>query len=181
MRVTVNDASEDRVDEVIRKAEEICGGNITSTDNQYRFQHSEENTPVVAIGVIVMIQMLLNVVVVLLVIRLLLKTVFIKREKEFGIKKAIGFTSGQLRIQLSLSLMPVTVIAAVLGSVLGYFMINPVFTLVLGGYGLKKADLITKPVLMLPTELAVIVFVFILSYVMSKKMKKVSAYKLIQE
>ena len=77
--------------------------------------------------------------------------------------------------------MPVTVIAAVLGSVLGYFMINPVFTLVLGGYGLKKADLITKPVLMLPTELAVIVFVFILSYVMSKKMKKVSAYKLIQE
>ena len=181
VRVTVNDASEDRVDEVIRKAEEICGGNITSTDNQYRFQHSEENTPVVAIGVIVMIQMLLNVVVVLLVIRLLLKTVFIKREKEFGIKKAIGFTSGQLRIQLSLSLMPVTVIAAVLGSVLGYFMINPVFTLVLGGYGLKKADLITKPVLMLPTELAVIVFVFILSYVMSKKMKKVSAYKLIQE
>lgn len=181
VRVTVNDASEDRVDEVIRKAQEICGGNITSTDNQYRFQHSEENTPVVAIGVIVMIQMLLNVVVVLLVIRLLLKTVFIKREKEFGIKKAIGFTSGQLRIQLSLSLMPVTVIAAVLGSVLGYFMINPVFTLVLGGYGLKKADLITKPVLMLPTALAVIVFVFILSYVMSKKMKKVSAYRLISE
>lgn len=181
VRVTVNDASEDKVDEVIRKAEELCGGNITSTDNQYRFQHSEENTPVVAIGVIVMIQMLLNVVVVLLVIRLLLKTVFIKREKEFGIKKAIGFTSGQLRIQLSLSLMPVTVIAAMLGSVLGYFMINPVFTLVLGGYGLKKADLITQPVLMLPTALAVIVFVFIFSYVMSKKMKKVSAYRLIQE
>ena len=181
VRVTVRDASESRVDEVIRKAEALGDDNITSTDNQYRFQHSEENTPVFAIGVIVMIQMLLNVVVVLLVIRLLLKTVFIKREKEFGIKKAIGFTSGQLRVQLSLSLMPVTAAAAVLGSVLGHFMINPVFTLVLGGYGLKKADLITKPVLMIPTALGVIAFVFVLSYVMSNKMKKVSAYKLISE
>ena len=111
VRVRVEDASEERVDEVIRKAEALGDDNITSTDNQYRFQHSEENTPVFAIGVIVMIQMLLNVVVVLLVIRLLLKTVFIKREKEFGIKKALGFTSGQLRVQLSLSLMPVTAAA----------------------------------------------------------------------
>ncbi|WP_080770573.1 ABC transporter permease [Ruminococcus flavefaciens] len=47
-------------------------------------------------------------------------------------KKAVGFTSTQLRCQLSLSLMPTTIIAAVSGSVLGYLLLNPLFTLILG-------------------------------------------------
>jgi len=124
---------------------------------------------------------LLSVATVLLVIRLLLKTVFIKKEREFGIKKAIGFTSTQLRYQLSLSLMPTTITASVCGAVLGYFLLNPLFTLILGRYGIKNADLLLQPVLILITAAAIAVMVFAFSFIMSGKMKKLSAYRLIQE
>lgn len=93
----------------------------------------------------------------------------------------MGFTSTQLRYQLSLSLVPTTLIASVTGSIMGYFLINPFFTKVLYGYGIRSAVLIIKPVLCVLTITAVTVLVFAFSFIMSGRMKKMSAYKLIQE
>ena len=124
---------------------------------------------------------LLSVATVLFVIRLLLKTMFIKKEREFGIKKAVGFTSTQLRYQLALSLMPTTIAAAVSGSLLGYFILNPLFTLILSGYGIRDANLLLQPLVIPITAFAVTIMVFVFCFLMSGKMKRVSAYKLIQE
>ena len=128
-----------------------------------------------------LIMIMLGMATVILVIRLLMKTVFIKREKEFGIKKAVGFTSTQLRYQLSLSLMPTSLLAAAAGAAAGYFLVNPLFTVVLGSYGIRDADLIVKPFVSVITAAAVAVMMFAFSFVMSGRMKKLSAYKLIQE
>ena len=124
---------------------------------------------------------ILSVATVLLVIRLLLKAVFIRKEREFGIKKAVGFTSTQLRYQLSLSLMPTTIIAAITGSVAGYILLNPLFTLILGGYGIRNANLLLQPLLIPITAISVTLLVFAFSFIMSGRMKKLSVYKLIQE
>ena len=179
LRVRMHDATAEKVDEVLGRIEEL--GCTTETENYYRQQRSTENTPVFAVSFIVVLMILLSIATVLLVIRLLLKTVFIKKEREFGIKKAVGFTSTQLRYQLSLSLMPTTVTAAVLGSLLGYFLLNPLFTLILGGYGVKNADLLLQPMMIVISAAAVTAMVFVFSFVMSGRMKKLSAYKLIQE
>ena len=181
IRVKIDDADNEKVDEILRQGKELCGSDITGVDNYFRFQHSEENTPVFAVGLVVLILVFLNITTILLVIRLLLKTVFVKREKEFGIKKAVGFTSTQLRYQLSLSLLPTTLTASVCGSAAGYFGIDPMFALVLSGYGIKSSDLIIKPELMILPVIAVTILVFGFSFIMSGKMKKLSAYKLIQE
>lgn len=180
IRVRIKDATSERVEEVLKSMEEL-DDNIQSTENYYRYQRSNENTPVYAVGFIVMILIFLNIATVLLVIRLLLKTVFVKSEKEFGIKKAVGFTSSQLRYQLSLSLLPTTILAAVTGAISGYILTNPMFGLVLGGYGVRNSDLIIKPYLMILPIAAVTILVFVFSFIMSGKMKKLSAYKLIQE
>ncbi|MCR5632997.1 MAG: ABC transporter permease [Eubacterium sp.] len=181
IRVSVKDADGEKVDEVLRKGEELGDSNITETENNYRYQHSKENAPVFAISFIVFLLIVVNVVIILLVIRLLLKSIFVKREKEFGIKKALGFTSTQLRVQLSLSLIPATAIAATVGAVVGYFFINPLFGFVLGGFGIKSSHLIVRPELVAGPAIAVVIMVFIFSFVMSGRMKRISAYKLIQE
>ena len=180
-RVRVENASEERVDEVISRIEALNDDTVNKLSNNYKELRSKENTPVFAVSFMVLVMIVLSVATVLLVIRLLLKTVFIKKEREFGIKKAIGFTSNQLRYQLSLSLMPTTVIASVFGSVLGYFLLDPMFTLILGGYGIKNSDLILKPVIMAITAVSVTLIVFASSFIMSGRMKKLSAYKLMQE
>ncbi|WP_297957872.1 ABC transporter permease [uncultured Ruminococcus sp.] len=181
LRVRVDDADAGKVDEVLERIDALGDSAVAGTRNDFRRQRSKDNMPVFAVSFIVMIMILLSIATVVLVIRLLLKTVFIKKEKEFGIKKAVGFTSTQLRYQLSLSLMPTTVLAAAAGSVLGYFMMNPLFTLILSGYGVMNADLITKPLLIIVSAAAVTLLVFVFSFVMSGKMKKISAYRLIQE
>ena len=115
------------------------------------------------------------------VFKLLLKTIFIRREKEFGIKKAVGFTSRQLRVQLALSLFPVSLIAAGVGAVLGFFLVNPLISVVLGGFGVASADFLIYPSLIVLTMVLVVLLIFGMTYLMSGRMKRVSAYDLIQE
>jgi len=181
LRARVTDATAEKVDKVLCTIEglEDCG--VSETQNYYRYIRSNENAPVYAVGFIVLIMILLSVATVLFVIRLLLKTMFIKKEREFGIKKAVGFTSTQLRYQLALSLMPTTIAAAVSGSLLGYFILNPLFTLILSGYGIRDANLLLQPLVIPITAFAVTIMVFVFCFLMSGKMKRVSAYKLIQE
>ncbi len=117
IRVRVTDVTDKRVEEVLGRIDSLDDDAITETKYYYREQRSSENVPVYAVGFIVLIMIILSIATVLLVIRFLLKAVFIRKEREFGIKKAVGFTSTQLRYQLSLSLMPTTIIAAITGSV----------------------------------------------------------------
>ncbi len=177
IRLNVENADIDKVNSVLKDIEALNYSNIKGTENQFQFQRSKENTPIYAVGLMVLLLVVLNVFVVLLVVRLLLKTVFVKREKEFGIKKALGFTSLQLRYQLSLSLIPSTLLAATLGAIAGFFYSNPLLAAVLSNYGLKVSRLIIHPDFMIVPATAVPVLVFIFSFIMSGRMKRISAFK----
>ena len=181
VRVRINDATEANVDKFLEDAKDLLGDNCTSTENYYHTQRSTDNVPVFAVSLVILILICLNIFTVLIVIRLLLKTVFIKREKEFGIKKAVGFTSGQLRIQLALSLIPVSIAGSVLGGMCACLTTNRLFDLIFSSYGIKNSDLLINPVVVPVTLLIVTVLVFIVSFVMSGRMRKVSAYQLISE
>ena len=181
IRVRIEDPSDASVDEFLERAKTLLGDNCTSTENYYHYQRSTDNVPVFAVALVVLVLVVLNIITVAIVIRLLLKTVFIKREKEFGIKKAVGFTSRQLRVQLALSLVPVTIIGSVLGAVLSCFTTNRLFDLVFGSYGIRNSDLTVNPLVIPVTILIVTLMVFVISFVMTGKMKKISAYKLISE
>lgn len=181
IRVRVKDADVKTVDEFNERVQAELGDKVTGTENHFEQTRSSENVPVYAVGFVVIIIALMNIIVVMVVIRLLLKSVFVKKEKEFGIKKAVGFTSRQLRLQLALSLVPTCIIAALFGAMLGHFLINPLFELVFRSFGIMKADLIMKPVLISLSVAAVSILVFVSSYLLSGRMKCVSAYNLIQE
>ncbi len=181
IRVRLRKPDNESVDRVLEQGRELCGDQIVNTENQFKYQHSDENTPVLAIGFVVAFLVVLNIATMILVIRLLLKTVFVKREREFGIKKAVGFTSSQLRYQLALSLIPTALIASAAGALAGYFLVNPLFGLVLHGYGIKNSDLIVKASLMVIPVVAITSMIFLLCYLMSGRMKRLSAYGLIQE
>ena len=181
IRVRLNDPSEEKVDDFLERAETELGEKCTATENYYRHQRSKDNMPVYAVGFVITILIVLNIVTVIVVIRILLKTIFIKREKEFGIKKAVGFTSRQLRLQLAMSLIPVTLIAAVIGSVMGNVLTNPLFNLIFKSFGVENSDLLIRGMLIPITVIFVTLLIFLVTFVMSGRMKRVSAYNLIQE
>ena len=181
IRFRMDDPSVENVDRALSDMEVLLGEECTTTGNVYDEVHSGKGTEISAVSLIVMIMVALNVAIILLVVKILLKTLFIKKEKEFGIKKAVGFTSRQLKLQLSLSLLPVTLIASILGALLGFVLVNPLMTAILSGFGMHKIDFIVFPVLILLTIALIGVLVFAMTYVMSGSIKKVSAYELISE
>ena len=134
-----------------------------------------------AATLLILLLIFVNIGIIFLVIKLLLKTVFIRKEKEFGIKKAVGFTSRQLRLQLALSLFPVSFIASIGGAILGFLLVNPLLSAVLSGFGIASADFLLVPALIFITVAVVGVLVFGMTYLMSGRMKKISAYQLMQE
>ncbi|MCR5275166.1 MAG: ABC transporter permease [Clostridiales bacterium] len=181
LRFRMEDPSVENVDRALSDIKALLGEECTTTGNVYDEVHSGKGTEISAVSLIVMVMVGLNVAIILLVVKILLKTLFIKKEKEFGIKKAVGFTSRQLKLQLSLSLLPVTLIASVLGALLGFVLVNPLMTAILSGFGMHKIDFIVFPVLILLTIVLIGVLVFAMTYVMSGSIKKVSAYELISE
>ena len=181
IRVRIEKPSDASVGEFLERAEALLGDNCTSTENYYHTQRSTDNVPVFAVALVILVLIVLNIFTVAIVIRLLLKTVFIKREKEFGIKKAVGFTSRQLRVQLALSLLPVSIIGSVLGAISACLTTNSLFDLIFNSYGIKNSDLTVNPVVIPVTLLIVTLMVFVISFVMTGRMKKISAYQLISE
>ena len=181
VRIRLTDAGDAAVDEALAQAKNLLGDVCTGVDNVYRYQRSTDNLTMFAALMLILLLILVNVAIIYLVIKLLLKTIFIRREKEFGIKKAVGFTSRQLRVQLALSLFPVSLIAAGVGAVLGFFLVNPLISVVLGGFGVASADFLIYPSLIVLTMVLVVLLIFGMTYLMSGRMKRVSAYDLIQE
>ncbi len=180
-RIRVDKPDAEKVDEVLRRVKEGLGDRVGNVENYYRFQRSMDNVPVLAVTVIVSFLAALSVIIVALVMTLLLQNIFVRREKEFGIKKAVGFTSGQLRLQLSLSLSVILLAAAVSGALMGYFLINPLVTWIFWSYGIKKARLLVCWSAGLVTILGMVILGGGISFLLARRMKKLSAYDLIQE
>ncbi len=80
-----------------------------------------------------------------------------------------------------MSLMPVTILASVIGAIVGFFLVNPLLTVILSGFGVEKVDFLVFPMLILLTIAVIGAIVFAMTYVMSRGIKRVSAYELISE
>ncbi|MBO4927839.1 MAG: FtsX-like permease family protein [Clostridiales bacterium] len=181
IRFRVSDPSVGSVDRALSDIKALLGSKCSATGNWYDEVHSGRGTEISAVSLVVMIMVALNVAIILLVIKILLKTIFIKKEKEFGIKKAVGFTSKQLKLQLSLSLLPVTLAASVIGAAAGYVLVNPLLEVILSGFGVEKVSFLIFPVLILITVAVIGILIFSMTYVMSGSIRRVSAYELISE
>ena len=134
-----------------------------------------------AVFAVMLMVLTITVLVVVMILYLVIKTMIIKRKKEFGVMKAIGYSTIQLMNQISISFLPVIITGVAIGGVLGHYFTNPMLSVLLSSVGVKRLDFIIH----LPTILMICVGIFILAYIVSmlvsRRIKKISAYGLITE
>ncbi len=122
-----------------------------------------------------------TVIVVILVLYMVIKSTIVRRKRELGIEKAIGFTTFQLMNHIALALIPVVVVGVIIGAIGGYFSFNPIFIVFARSQGIVQVKL---PI---PLDWTVIVCVvlIVVSYVVSMliawRIRKISAYSLVRE
>ena len=125
--------------------------------------------------------LIITLLVVTLVLYFMISSSVIRRKKELGIQKAIGFTTFQLMNQMSIIFALPVVIGAAIGSIAGAFGTNPMMSVVMRSAGVMKAGFIVSPPLVVLFGAGTVVFSYALSLLITWRIRKISAYALVTE
>lgn len=124
---------------------------------------------------------IISVLMIWLILYLIINTMLIKKKRDFGIQKTLGFTTRQLILQNVTSVIPVVGIGALIGCVMGYFLINPFISLIFTNIGICKTNLAVTPLMCIGIFTAVIAAGTFIAVMLSRKIRKISPYTLITE
>ncbi len=126
------------------------------------------------VTIIVVAILILSALIIAFVLYLLTRTTLNNKMRDYGILKAIGFTTKQLILQTSLSFMPAVVLSTVLGLVLSSVIINPLTALFLSGIGIVKCTFNIPIAFNVVAGFGLIAASFALACLMSLRIRKIS-------
>lgn len=124
--------------------------------------------------IIVIAVLVLSMVVITFVLYLLVRTMLGNKKRDYGILKALGFTTGQLILQTALSFMPAVVLSAVVGVSACGFLINPLTAVFLRNIGIVKCTFNVPVGFNILAGLGLIVFTFLIACLLSLRIRKIA-------
>lgn len=122
--------------------------------------------------VIVAAILALGLIIILLVLYLLVRTMLNNKKRDFGILKALGFTTKQLILQTALSFMPAVICSVILGIMGCSLVINPLTALFLNGIGIVKCTFTVPTGFNILAGAGIILFTFGVTCLLSLKIRK---------
>jgi putative ABC transport system permease protein len=119
--------------------------------------------------------------VIALMLHLVIKSMLLRRRRDWGVLRALGFTNRQKTRQISLEYLPVVVMGLAAGTVIGYVAFPVLFGAVMRTTGVYKA--FTSPSLGAATAVAagLAAFAYLLATVVASRVRHISVVALISE
>ncbi|MBP5493318.1 MAG: ABC transporter permease [Clostridiales bacterium] len=117
--------------------------------------------------------------VILLVLFLLIRSLIFSKRKDYGIYKAIGYTSRSLIFQTAGSFMPAIILSVIVFSVVSYVMANPYMELIMINFGLMKCTFSIPIPGVIIIGASMIILSFLFAVFESRRIKKVEPYKML--
>jgi len=181
INITVENSDPVKTKKVVESIEDTFGGRLRYYMDYCTALEDGSDPTVILARVICIILVIVSLAVIWLTMMLLIKTIIIKSQKELGIKKALGFTSEQLRTELSLSMMPAITLGIGTGAVVGILNSNSFLTVLLSAYGVSESNMEASPWMMITVIVFGLIVSYFMVYALSRRIKKISAYSLITE
>lgn len=134
-----------------------------------------------------MVQMLVCMIavimlnVIILTLYLVLKTSILRKRRELGIQKALGFTTQQLILQNALCFLPTIFISTIIGSGIAYATTNSILSMLFSSFGIMKVNFHISILMILILMLAITIFGFLVCVLVSMRIRKISPYTLMSE
>ena len=166
---------------IVESVQNMYGDKINGFGNILESLSTGEDPVILIASLMVGVMVVICVLVIMLSLNLLVKTQIIKKQQEIGIKKALGFSSGQLRIELILSMLPQIFVGAVVGSVLGGMWSNSILAGLLSSIGIMKSSMTMFTWMPVVSVIFGLVVSTVFIWIMSSRIKRISAYSLITE
>jgi putative ABC transport system permease protein len=119
--------------------------------------------------------------VIVLVLYFVISSSVIRRRRELGIQKAMGYTTINLMNQISIGFLFPLILGIAAGCVLGAFASNPLIALQMSMMGIMKTNFIADPVWITATGVGMAVLSYAASMFITWRIRKISAYALVTE
>jgi putative ABC transport system permease protein len=157
------------------------GDRISLTTNMDHLKSSQLGVYSSIVAIFNSIILAVTVLLVIMILYLIIKAMIIRRKKELGIQKAIGYTTFQLMTQTAISYFPVILFGTVVGSVLGCLYINPMLAVLFRGIGVMKVNFEVPALWIGFMCIGIGVVAYTVSMLVSWRIRKITPYNLIVE
>ena len=154
--------------------------NVSVTDSE-KSAKSIMNGVILAMTAICAIFVVITVFVVVMVELLLVKSKIIRERSNLGLSKALGFTTGQLIMQIMFMNLPVIVIGAICGCILSSYLMEPLVVVCLSFSGIAKCPFTVNGQWMVITVVGIVVVALVSSFLSSIKIRKIEPVKMLVE
>ena len=169
----------EEVNRIIEECEDKYGSHIISTMNFFKMIGGAMTT-FQGISVMMLIIMCsISVAVIALILYLLIKSLVYHKRKDYGIYKALGYTSGSLMLQTALSFMPAVIASAIVFSIVSYNVANPYISLFMRSFGLMKCDFVIPVPGVVAIGAGLTVVSFLLALLQTRRIRKIEAYNML--
>ncbi|MCR5324273.1 MAG: ABC transporter permease [Lachnospiraceae bacterium] len=121
----------------------------------------------------------ISAAVILLVLYLLIKSFLYGKKRDYGICKAIGYTSNDLILQTALSFMPPIVFSVIVCGAISYFAANPYMNIMMASFGIVKASFDIPILGLLIIGAGVVIVSFLFAVFEARRIKKMEAYRIL--
>lgn len=116
-----------------------------------------------------------------MVVMLLIRTKVIRERKNYGVYKALGFTTKQLMAQTVMSNLPLIVIGALFGIVGSVCLTEYLVVIFLSFAGIRSCNMIVNPIWLVFTFVGITVIALIVAICFSLRIRKVEPAKMLMD
>lgn len=152
--------------------------NLTIRDSEKVIENAMSSISI-AMNLICLVFVAITVFVVCLVVMLLVKTKVAQEKRNYGIYKALGFTTKQLVLQMVCSNLPIMILGAMIGTFGSVYLTDSLVIGCLSFFGIKACDMEINPVWLLVTVVGITVVAFVVTVCCSMKIKKIEPAKML--
>lgn len=154
---------------------------IVSVSNASKETESMQRMYSSLITIVAIALFIITVLIVLLILYVILRSMITSLKTDFGIYKAMGFTSRQLIIQTVGSITPVVLLGALLSSALGIVYLPAMFDGIFGVIGAIKNNFEIPLYMLLIMAVILTVLNVMIGVILCRPIKRITAYSLIKE
>ncbi|MEE3467194.1 MAG: ABC transporter permease [Eubacterium sp.] len=171
----------DKTNDVIDACTDKFGDHIIATANMQEVMEGLMTTFKSITTVMLTTMCAIAGFVILLVLFLMVRTLIYNKRKDYGIYKALGFTSGKLILQTAESFMPTIILSVVVSSIVSYFAANPYMSMMMRSFGMMKCNFPIPILGVVIIGVGMILIAFIFSILMARRIRKIEAYHMLVE
>jgi putative ABC transport system permease protein len=176
----------DSVDYSILVDGTIISGNtrkyvIKSVVNFPKMANANLGTFKIMFGSVTLLILVTTMITIALMLALIMKLMITQRKVQYGIYKALGYTSHQLMFQIACSMMPTVIVGAFLGTIINHLCIGKISDMVLNNFGVSEMTYHVSPVIVIAMDIFLISFTFFTAMIDARRVRHITPYNLLTD